>query len=87
MSRDRESHNRWKRNYRDRRKPRPDLVNPPGGRDPGERSFAFSTSGADYVPTRPNKWSGHDAALSWESPSAQFLGDPPIGRRAIDARR
>lgn len=49
-------------------------------REPGQRSFAISTAHAAFIPDRAKP-------LQWESPSAEFLGDPPIGRRAIDRVR
>lgn len=45
----------------------------------GERSYALTTRDAAFIPDKNNP-------LQWENPAAEFLGDPPIGRRAIDER-
>jgi len=44
-----------------------------------EESFADYTADALYVP-------GRDAPLMFESLAAELMGDPPLGRRAIDAQ-
>jgi hypothetical protein len=48
-----------------------------GARGPGEKPFSEVTAEAAYVPRR-------DPPLRWSSPAAEALGDPPIGRSALD---
>jgi hypothetical protein len=76
-----DDNNRYMREYmvRYRAKKKAGLPVARGVRRPAEKSYSDATAEAAYVPRR-------DQPLQWSSPAAQVLGDPPIGRSALDTR-